>query len=39
MLSPHQKQTRFFTRMSVFICALLTTALFFFVNRPIAINP
>jgi len=38
MLSPHQKQIRFFTRMSVFICALLTVAIFFFVNRPIAIT-
>jgi hypothetical protein len=38
VLSAHQKQIRFFTRISVVICALLTAAIFFVVNRPIAIH-
>jgi hypothetical protein len=32
-LSPHQKQIRFFTRLSVVLCSLLTLALFWLVNR------
>jgi hypothetical protein len=32
-LSPHQKQIRFFIRLSVGVCALLAIAFFWLMNR------
>ena len=32
-LSGHQKQIRFFTRLSVILCSLITFAVFWLVNR------
>lgn len=34
VLSEHQKQIRFFTRLSLVICCLFTFAFFWFLNRP-----
>jgi len=32
-LSEHQKQIRFFTRVSVILCSLLTLAVFWLISR------
>jgi hypothetical protein len=36
-LSGHQKQIRFFTRMAIILCSLLTLGAFWLANRPVHI--